>query len=652
MATNFPTNKDNFTNPKATDPVVNPSHADQHADANDAIEALQDKVGIDSSTDNTTHDFKLNEVADGDNAVSKTASQTLTNKTLTTPVINEIETPTGETLSYNDATDTLVNRNSEETLTNKTLTSPKVNELLDSNGNETIETPATASAINNLEVKNASAGNEVELNAKGGDTDIDIRVKGKGSGKVKVGNNPISFPNTPGSVNQALISDGAGNLSFGDVVSTDNPLISAATYLFARQQETPDLTLRVEAGNVYFGNQVVQFAGGNSSSFTAPSSDPRIDILSLDSNGNLVRTEGTEDSSPTAPDVPAGNIPIAQIFNRVGQTQINDSDQSDSNGYIQKDLRPFLTNDFVFGGDGSDGDLIVSSGTTDIDLGGERFVIKNYNKLSITGTGKVTFSNSHSEGTVIIIKCVSAELTSSEAPMLDMRGTGANGGASVSTGGFSGSTELGGNSGTHSKSAIGWWKTFRGSGGGSIGTGGSGGIAPTIKSFAEFVENINPLFTGRYSEIALVGSGGGSGGARDAGTAGTTVSGKGGKGTGALIIQCLGSWNFTTVNGIHIGGEDGGDGSAGTDGNAGGGGAGGGGTFLALVDSIIANTGTVTIESNGGSGAVSGSIGNIGAGGGGSGKTAGQDGDGGQAPNGGDGGDGLDLGVIINTEFF
>lgn len=92
MSTNFPTNKDVFTNPTATDKVSVLSHADQHADANDAIEALQDKVGIDNSIDNTTHDFKLQNVADGDKAVSVQGAETLTNKTLTSPTITS---PTG-----------------------------------------------------------------------------------------------------------------------------------------------------------------------------------------------------------------------------------------------------------------------------------------------------------------------------------------------------------------------------------------------------------------------------------------------------------------------------------------------------------------------------------------------------------------------------
>ena len=54
------------------------------------------------------------------------ATQTLTNKTLTTPVITSLLSGTG-TVTIQQATDTLVGRATTDTLTNKTLTSPVLN---------------------------------------------------------------------------------------------------------------------------------------------------------------------------------------------------------------------------------------------------------------------------------------------------------------------------------------------------------------------------------------------------------------------------------------------------------------------------------------------------------------------------------------------
>ena len=92
MSTNYPTTKQTIPNPTSTDLLENATaeldHDYQHATANDTIGALQDKVGMDGSAVTTSHDYKLSGVTGGDKAVSKTGTETLTNKTLTSPQIN------------------------------------------------------------------------------------------------------------------------------------------------------------------------------------------------------------------------------------------------------------------------------------------------------------------------------------------------------------------------------------------------------------------------------------------------------------------------------------------------------------------------------------------------------------------------------------
>lgn len=59
MATNFPTSLDSLSNPISTDTLASPDHAVQHQNSNDAIEALQVKVGINSSADTSSLDYKV-----------------------------------------------------------------------------------------------------------------------------------------------------------------------------------------------------------------------------------------------------------------------------------------------------------------------------------------------------------------------------------------------------------------------------------------------------------------------------------------------------------------------------------------------------------------------------------------------------------------
>jgi hypothetical protein len=76
MATDFPVNIDDLINPGSTDSLSAPSHSDQHSNANDAIEALQTKVGIDGSTDPNSLDYKVSDIEsqlqglEGNNAVN------------------------------------------------------------------------------------------------------------------------------------------------------------------------------------------------------------------------------------------------------------------------------------------------------------------------------------------------------------------------------------------------------------------------------------------------------------------------------------------------------------------------------------------------------------------------------------------------------
>ena len=96
----FPTSLDTLTNPATTDNLNNPSHAAQHGTANDILEALEAKVGIDSSAVTTSLDYKLSGVTGTDKAVSKTGTETLTNKTVNGVVLDA----TGAATSYLDKT--------------------------------------------------------------------------------------------------------------------------------------------------------------------------------------------------------------------------------------------------------------------------------------------------------------------------------------------------------------------------------------------------------------------------------------------------------------------------------------------------------------------------------------------------------------------
>ncbi len=62
MATNFPTSLDALTNPTGASSLTSPDHAGQHTDANDAIESLQAKVGVNGSAVTSSLDYKVTNI--------------------------------------------------------------------------------------------------------------------------------------------------------------------------------------------------------------------------------------------------------------------------------------------------------------------------------------------------------------------------------------------------------------------------------------------------------------------------------------------------------------------------------------------------------------------------------------------------------------
>jgi len=79
-----------------------------------------------------------------------------------------------------------------QTLTNKTLTSPKIGtSILDTNGNELLLLTATGSAVNELTLANAASGNAPSITASG-ETNVSLNLVPKGTGQVQINGNTAS----------------------------------------------------------------------------------------------------------------------------------------------------------------------------------------------------------------------------------------------------------------------------------------------------------------------------------------------------------------------------------------------------------------------------------------------------------------------------
>ncbi len=258
--------------------------------------------------------------------------------------------------------------------------------------------------------------------------------------------------------NQPLVGYLARSLSGTTITPSSNntslyaPLTSftASTTVTGGSWTAQTMQLYVEPGIVYVNGTRIVFTGNSSPTVTAPSSHPRIDVLTIDNTGTLAWTTGTEASSPSAPTYPADKVALCELYNVVGETALYDfENQQSGQGYISQDVRPFLgermnwtafASDFIpdadgdhnlgssskewnniyaktgiyvnnigvaiakFGGTGADGALTVTSGTTTISASNAAVVTKNYTSFSITGTAYVQFTTPNTNGTVCIVK--------------------------------------------------------------------------------------------------------------------------------------------------------------------------------------------------------------------------------------------------------
>ncbi|MDE1866122.1 MAG: right-handed parallel beta-helix repeat-containing protein [Thaumarchaeota archaeon] len=352
--------------------------------------------------------------------------------------------------------------------------------------------------------------------------------------------------------------------------------------------------------NIIISDALIQSNTNDGVKLTASSNNCRIRASKIKNNGGYgVNVAASSDNT---------NIISICVFSSNTSGDVNDA----GTGTIISSCSPNTVNNggggsiIGFGGDGSDGALTISSGTTTINLGGAEIVIKNYTSISITGTGVLAFSNPASTGTKVMLRSKgNVTITSSATNAIDYSGTGGAGGAG-------GASTTNGVAGT---GAYGVYDTLTHYGAGGVYTGvatnngGAGGLGLTP----------TPIYTVSSQRINFhknvylsVGSGGGGG---CGGSLANTTGGNGGAGGGGLFIECRGYLNFT--GNISVAGVNGGNGTNSANCIGGGGGGGGGGSCVILYNYLTANSGVIT--STGGSAGLGGTVtaGVGGAGGGG-----------------------------------
>lgn len=411
-----------------------------------------------------------------------------------------------------------------------------------------------------------------------------------------------------------------------------------ALNVYVQQQTSPGMTLKVLPFHANINEFVVAYAGGNTGTITAPVSNPRIDLIVITSGSALAIRTGSENISPSVPTPTTGDIVLAEIFNRVGETSVKDNDDS-TNGYIQRWLTPALyrTNlvtSFPYFSDGSDGSVTFDGTTTILGLvpSGNVYTLtrdllldtatvnsgvtiklngwKLYGKTAIINNG-IIHNDGGSGGNGTNGVDSGGATTGGTAGSATAAGSvnasiaGVVGGAGGANGTNNGANGNGGNAATSAYLTAGALAAGNGgigsSGAASGGTGG--GVGTTTSTFKSTLKDIFQAFTALLTVNSQAGNGAGGGGAGGATDGTAASSGGSGGGSGANGGSAFVAAFALTISATGIIRSNGGNGGNGGNGQrrsgGGGGGNGGNGGLVITVAHILINSGT--IQASGGS---------------------------------------------------
>lgn len=199
-------------------------------------------------------------------------------------------------------------------------------------------------------------------------------------------------------------------------------LDASITYYFDTIKAVVGMTVAVRGANLgayyqhaYLGIQPLVVDAQAAPTIAAPVSNPRIDILTINSSGTLAWVVGTENSTPAIPwsSLAANKIPICLVYCKTTMTSVldyEDKDTDSNQGYIYADVRPFLN---LSSGNLQKGADVAS--TASMTLGNDG------NFFDITGTTTITSITAKPAGTVVWLQFDGA-LTVTDGSNLKLNG--------------------------------------------------------------------------------------------------------------------------------------------------------------------------------------------------------------------------------------
>lgn len=142
-------------------------------------------------------------------------------------------------------------------------------------------------------------------------------------------------------VPQYYIAGSQSDANPGGHISAAHLNMTGFNNLWVHQQTTADNTVAIDSGVFSIFGKVVKYAGGNSPTIAKPTTNPRIDLITIDQSGTVAVTAGTEAASPTVPAYPRDKYVLAEVYIRTtaNPTIVIKQGDDSTNSYILRDCR-------------------------------------------------------------------------------------------------------------------------------------------------------------------------------------------------------------------------------------------------------------------------------------------------------------------------